>query len=107
MIAFLVGSEYQFPGAILDIAHYVRRIAQEVQNYLLNLYAIAINDRQKIVELMLQDYIVFLQLARQEREDFTSCLIQVDWLNCTLPIFEETPQPIDHLRSAITISDRS
>jgi hypothetical protein len=57
MLAFLLRSKHHLPRSILDAAHCVERISQEIQNNLLKLNAVTADSRQMIIEFLFQNYI--------------------------------------------------
>jgi len=63
MLAFQLRSEHHLAWSILDAAHCVGRIAEEIENDLLQLHSVPVNSRQPLAKFMLQIYAVFLKLA--------------------------------------------
>jgi hypothetical protein len=83
--------------SILDRTHCLACVAEQIQNDLLQLHAIASNSRQTILEFLFQNYIVSLKLARQQSNDLASYFIQIEWLNVNRLLAEERPQSLNHV----------
>jgi hypothetical protein len=75
LIAF--GSDQQFSRAIVDSAHRIRSIPQQIQNDLLKLDAIADDGREVVRKLMPQTHTLTLELTQRQRSHLSSRLIQV------------------------------
>src|SRR5215470_5065697 len=63
--SFSFGPDQQLPPAVLDVAHRVRGIPQQVQNDLLKLNTIACDGREIVGKFRPQNHPVCLQFAQQ------------------------------------------
>src|ERR1700733_1107932 len=97
MPVFPLGSKHHSPRPILDAAHCVGGVTDQIQNHLLKLDAVSVNSRQTIAEIMYQNYVVSLKFAGEQGNDFASRLIEVNWLGLNLLLAEKSSQPSDHL----------
>ena len=71
------GSDQQLPRTIVDAAHRVRGVAEQVQDDLLKLDTIAGDRRQVVGELRPQHHAVSLKLTQRERNHLSRRLVQV------------------------------
>ena len=83
--------ETKSPGAIVNVDHRVHRIAKQVQNHLLQVDAIACNDRKIVREFRLQNNSVPLKVDRRQRQDLPGRLAQIDELRCEILFAEQRP----------------
>ena len=100
------GSDQQLPRAIVHADHRVRGVAEQVQDDLLELDAIAGDDREIVGELRLKNDPVSLQLAQRQRNDLSRGLVQIQRLERELLLAEQRTQPRDHIRGAVAIANR-
>jgi hypothetical protein len=82
------GSDQQLPRAIVDADHRVRGVAEQVQNDLLELDAIASDRWEVIGELRLNDHPVSLKLTQRQRNDLLRGLVQIQRLQREFLFFE-------------------
>ena len=99
-------SDQQLPRAILHVDHRVRGVAEQIQDDLLELDAIA-GDRGEVVgELRLQHHPVSLKITRGQRNDLSRGVVQIHRFERELPLAEQRTQPRDHIRRAVAIANR-
>ena len=71
------GSDHQLPRTIVDAAHRVRGVAEQVQDDLLKLDAIAGDGREVVGEFRPQNHPVSLKFAQRQRNHLPRRLVQV------------------------------
>src|SRR5262249_42376312 len=99
------GRDEQLPGTIRNGTHRVRGVAQQVQNDLLELDAIACDQREIVSKFRTHDDAVSLQVSQRERNDFLGSIIQVDWFDRKLLFAEESTQTCDHVGGAVAVAN--
>src|SRR5215813_10834980 len=74
------GSDEQLPWPVVDGAHCVRCIPQQVQDDLLKLHSIALNGWQADLKVSQQQDSFSLKLIREQRDYLSRCLVQIQRL---------------------------
>ena len=101
------GSDQQLPRPIVDVDHRVRGVAKQIQDDLLELDAIAGDDREIVGELRLKNHAISLKVAQRQRNDLSRGLVQIQRLQRELLLAEQRTQPRDHIRGAVAIANRA
>ena len=94
-------------GRSCDSHHRVRGVAEQVQDDLLELDAIAGDDREIIGELRLKNDAISLKVAQRQRDDLSRGVVQIERLQRELPLAEQRTQARDHVRRAVAIANRA
>ena len=74
----LLSADQQLPRPIIDAAHRVCGVAEEIQNDLLELDAIPGDLREVFGELRLNDYAVSLKLTHRQRNYLARGVVQIE-----------------------------
>ena len=101
----LFGSDEQLPRAIIHRAHRIGSIADQIKNHLLQLDTIARNERKTIGELRSQDHTIPLKIAQRQCNDFSGCLIQIQWLRRKFLFAIQGAQSRDHIPGTVAIAN--
>ncbi len=96
MLAFQLRSKDDLTWSIVDGAHCLACVAEQIQNYLLKLHTIAGNSWQTILEFLFQNYIVSLKVADSRAMTSLSCFIEIERLNLNLLLGEKRSQSLNH-----------
>src|SRR5271170_6234694 len=107
-IAFVsVGSDEQVPRTIVDGAHRVGCIPDEIQDDLLQLDAIAGDKKLVVGKFPLDDYAVSLKFPHRQSKHLSYSLVQVHRFGRWILLAIERAQSSNHLRRAVAIANRA
>jgi hypothetical protein len=107
-IAFAsLGPDHQLPRTVLDGAHRLRGVQEQVQDDLLELHAVARDGRKFLREFRPQDHPAPLEFAAGQRDHLPRGLVQVHRLRRRGLLREERAQPGDHVGRAVAVADRA
>ena len=105
VVAF--ASDEQMSRSIVHVHHRVRRVAEQIQDDLLELNAVAGDERETLGELGMEDHVMSVQVARRQRNDLARGLVQIERFERELLLAEECAQPRNHVGGAIAVANRT
>src|SRR5258705_7015467 len=95
------------PRPAVRAEHGIARVAQQVEDHLLQLHPVALRRWEIGGELGSNGNTIPLKLARGESHDLTDRFVQIDALHRQRFLPEQRTQARDNLRSAVRFADRT
>ncbi|MES0150268.1 hypothetical protein NKJ95_23965 [Mesorhizobium sp. M0012] len=106
MIVFVqFGSDHQLPRAVIDAAHRIGSVPQQVYDYLLKLDPATADRRKPVGELGVQHHPVSLKIAGRQCNHLSRSLVQINWFDRWGPFAEKRAQSCNHVRRTIAVAD--
>ncbi len=99
--------DHDRPRPAVRAEHGIARVAQQVEDHLLQLHPVALCRWEIGRQLGSNCNAIPLKLARGESHDLTDRFVQIDALHRQRFLPEQRTQARDHLRSAVRVADRT